>query len=146
MITAVEIGSGGDRMHLRRGRFQWLWQCVDAIWSAFTGSHRTPPLSDYLLRIAPAATRASINTTIMQHVPTLLAVSVAIAMWRCYTACISQWRRFVAFIKATKRHHRASTRSDSIIGTRQNQSRLFWTFHHEKELQLTCWPLITIGV
>jgi hypothetical protein len=23
---------------------------------------------------------------------------------------------------------------------------LFWTFHREKELQLTCWPLITIGV
>jgi hypothetical protein len=23
---------------------------------------------------------------------------------------------------------------------------LFWTFHLEKRLQLTCWPLTTIGV
>ena len=113
MITAVEIGSGGDRMHLRRGRFQWPWQCADAIWSAFTGSHWTPPLSDYLLRIAPAATRASINTTIMQHVPTLLAVSMAIAMWRYYTARIARWRRFVALIKANICRHRVSTCSNN---------------------------------
>ncbi len=26
------------------------------------------------------------------------------------------------------------------------QRRLFLTFHHEKGLELTCWPLITIGV
>ena len=78
----------------------------------FIGSHWLLPLGNYLLRIAPAATRATINTTIMQHVPTLLAVSMAIAMWRYYTACIPQWRRFVAFIKTTKRHHRASTCSD----------------------------------
>ena len=81
----------------------------------FTGSHWTPPLGDYSLRIAPAATRVTINTTIMQYVPTLLAASIAIAM-RQYYARIAiarwQWRRFVAFIKATKRHHRASTCSD----------------------------------
>jgi hypothetical protein len=23
---------------------------------------------------------------------------------------------------------------------------LFWTFHLEKRLQLTCWPLTTIGI
>jgi len=44
----------------------------------------------------------------------------------------------VAFIKATKRRHWASTRSDSINVTRQRQ--LFWLFHHEKGLELTCWP------
>jgi hypothetical protein len=86
--------------------------------------------------IAPAAARATINTTIMQNVPTLLAVTMAITMRRYYTAHIVQWRRFMAFIKATKRHHRTGTCSDSIKGTRQ--SRLFWTFHREKELQLTC--------
>jgi hypothetical protein len=43
---------------------------------------------------------------------TLLAVLMAIAMRRYYTVCIARWRRFVAFIKATKRHHRVRTHSD----------------------------------
>ena len=59
-------------------------------------------------------------------------------------ACTAQWRRFMTFTKATKRHHRASTRSNSIDRTCQH--RLFWKFHREKELQVTCWALITIGV
>ena len=32
--------------------------------------------------------------------------------WPYYAARVAQWRRFVAFIKATKNHHRASTRSN----------------------------------
>ena len=67
-----------------------------------------------------------------------------IAMRRYYNERIAGWRRFMAFIKATKCHHWASTRSVSIKRTRQ--SRLFRTFHHKKELQLTYWPLIIIGV
>jgi hypothetical protein len=47
-------------------------------------------LGNYLLRIAPAATRVTINTTMMQHVPTLLTVFMAIAMWQYYTAHIAQ--------------------------------------------------------
>ena len=78
----------------------------------FTGNHWTPPSGDYLLCIAQATTRAIINTTMMQHVPTLWAVLIAISMWWYYTARITRWRRSVAFIKATKHHHRASTRSD----------------------------------
>jgi len=66
----------------------------------FTGSHWTPPSGDYLLRIAQAATRVTINSTIMKHVPTLLAVSMAIAMQRYYTAQIARWRRFVVFEKS----------------------------------------------
>jgi hypothetical protein len=69
----------------------------------FTGRHWTLPSGDYLLRIASAAARVTINTTIMQNVPTLVAVSMAIAMRRYYIARIARWRRFVAFIKATKR-------------------------------------------
>jgi hypothetical protein len=79
----------------------------------FTRSHWTSPSGDYSLRIPPAAAKkATINKTTMQNVPTLLAVSMVIAMWRYNTVRIAQWMRFVAFIKATKRHHRASTRSD----------------------------------
>jgi hypothetical protein len=37
------------------------------------------PLGDYSLYIAPAAARATINTTIMQNVLTLLVVLMAIA-------------------------------------------------------------------
>ena len=78
----------------------------------FTGSHWTPPSGDYWLRIAPAAAGVTANKTKVQNVPTLLVVLMAIAMRRYYTACIARWRRFVDFIKATKRRHRASTFSD----------------------------------
>jgi hypothetical protein len=54
----------------------------------------------------------------VQNVSTLLTISIAIAVHRYYTACIAWWRRFVAFIKATKRRHRVSTRSNSINRTR----------------------------
>jgi hypothetical protein len=47
-----------------------------------------------------------------------------------YPAHHPRWRRFVAFTKATKHHHWASTRSDSINRTRQHQ--LFLQFHREK--------------
>ena len=110
----------------------------------YTGSHWTPPSGDYSLRIALAATRATANKTTMYYVPTLMAISMAIPMRQNNTACIAQWRRFRAFIKATKHRHQASTRSDSINWTRQR--RLFLQFHREKGLELTCWPLITIGV
>jgi pheromone shutdown protein TraB len=46
---------------------------------------------------------------------------MAIAMRRYYTMCIARWRRFVAFIKATKCHHRVSTCSDSINWTLQRR-------------------------
>ena len=122
-----------------------MWHCPMQHVHGCIGSHWTLPSGDYSLRIAPAAARATINTAIMQNIPTLMAISMAIAMRRCYTPRIARWRRFVAFIKATKRHHRASTCSDIKKGT--HQLRLFRTFHREKELQLTWWPLtITIGV
>jgi hypothetical protein len=78
----------------------------------FTGSHCTPPLGDYSLHIAPGAARATINTMMMQHVPTLPAILMAIAMQWYYTPHIARLRIFMAFIKATKHCHRASTRSD----------------------------------
>jgi hypothetical protein len=71
-----------------------------------------PPSGNYSLRIAPAATRATANVTTMQHVPTLLAILMAVAMQRYDTEHIARWRRFVAFTKATKRHHLVSTSSD----------------------------------
>jgi hypothetical protein len=46
----------------------------------YTGSHWTPPSGDYSLRIALAAAMATANKTTMFHVPTLMAISVVIAM------------------------------------------------------------------
>ena len=99
---------------------------------------------DCSLHVAPEAARATINTTMMQHITTLLANLKAIVMRRHYTAHIARWRRFGAFIKATKHCHRVSTRSD--ITNRTHQRRLILSSHHEKGLQLTCWSLIKIGV
>jgi len=78
-------------------------------------------LGDYSLRITPAAARATANETKMQNVPTLLAILMAVAMQQYYTARVAQWKRFVAFIKATKRRLRASTRSDSVSRARQRR-------------------------
>jgi hypothetical protein len=55
----------------------------------------------------------------MQYVPTLLTITMAVAVRRYYTARITQWSRSMAFIKATKRRHRASSRSNIIKGTLQ---------------------------
>jgi hypothetical protein len=51
----------------------------------YTGSHWTPPSGDYSLRIALAAAKATANKTTMYYFPTLMAISVVIAMRRYYT-------------------------------------------------------------
>jgi hypothetical protein len=48
-----------------------------------------------------------------------VAESMAMAMCWYVTAHIAQWRRFRAFLNATKRHHRAS-----IAANNDNQSRM----------------------
>ncbi len=73
-----------------------------------------PPSGNQLLRIALAAARAAANKTTMQNVSTLLTILMAVMEWWHYIAHIAWWRRFMAFIKATKRCHQASTCSDSI--------------------------------
>ena len=145
----MKIDGGGEQMYLRRGPFRWPWRCADAIRSAspdaaWPGLYQKPLDAAIGRLLAPYRPGGRQGDNHYEHVPTLLAISMAIAMRRCYTPRIARWRRFVAFIKATKRHHRASTRSDIYNVSRQR--RLFRTSHREKGLQLTCWPLITIGV
>jgi hypothetical protein len=72
----------------------------------------------------------------MQNVPTLLAVSMAIAMRHYYTTRIAQWRwrRFVAFINATIRRALAP-----IASTEHAYPYFRGIFHRqivEKELEL----------
>jgi hypothetical protein len=51
----------------------------------------TPALGDYSFHIVPSATRATINSKMMmQHVLTLLAFSMAIAMWWYYTGAVDE--------------------------------------------------------
>jgi hypothetical protein len=80
----------------------------------FTRSHWMPPSGDYLLRITPAAARVTANKTKVQNVSTLLTNLMAIVVRRYYTARITRWRRFMAFINATKRLYQVSTCSDII--------------------------------
>ena len=58
----------------------------------YTGSLCMLPSGDYSLHIAPVAARATI-TKQCKNAPSLLAISMDIAMRRYYTACIAQWRR-----------------------------------------------------
>jgi hypothetical protein len=55
-----------------------------------------PPSRDYLLHITQAAARATSNKSKMQHVSTLLTISMAVVVRRYYTTRIPQWRRFMA--------------------------------------------------
>jgi len=91
---------------------QYMQHCPMQHDQGFNGSHWTPPSGDYWLHIAPAAARATAKKMKVQNVSTLLPILMAIAVRRYYTTRIAQWRRFVTFIKATKRCRRACTRSD----------------------------------
>ena len=148
-IMPSKIGSDGKRMPLHCGPFPWPWWCVEAIHAASPnaacpGLHRKPLDAAMGRLLAPyrlGGRQGDSKHTMMYYVPTLLAILMVIAMRRYYTARIAQWRRSRALIKATKHHHWASTRSDSI--NRTCQCWLFLQFHREKGLELTCWPLIT---
>jgi hypothetical protein len=74
-VTGNFYGHGGVPM--RYGAY-----CLMQHDQGFTGSHWTPPSGDYSLRISPAAARVTINTKIMEHVPTLLDILMAIMMRR----------------------------------------------------------------
>jgi hypothetical protein len=45
---------------------QYRWHCLMRHVQGYFGSHWMLPLGDYLLRIAPAATRATANKTTMK--------------------------------------------------------------------------------
>jgi hypothetical protein len=96
---------------------QYRWHRPMHHVQGYIGSHWTPPSGDYSLRIVPAAGRATANKTKMQNVSTLLTISMAMGVRRYYIACTAQWRRSMAFIKATKRRHWVSTCSNSINWT-----------------------------
>jgi hypothetical protein len=68
---------------------RYMWRRSMQHVHGYIGSHWTLPSGDYSLLIAPAAAMATINKTTMQNVPSLLAISMAIAMRRYYTVRIA---------------------------------------------------------
>ena len=120
MITGIKKCSGGEQMYLHRGPFRWPCGRIEAIRSALPDSAcpglLRKPLDTAIGRLLapyrPDGRQGVSNKTTMHNVSTLLAVSMAVEVRRYYTALIAQWRRFMAFIKATKRRHRVSTHSD----------------------------------
>ena len=75
------------------------------------GSHYRVATCSVLPRRPPGWQWSQIKT------PTLLAISMAVAVQRNNTVHITQWRRFMAFLKVTKRRHHACTHSDNINQT-----------------------------
>jgi hypothetical protein len=56
---------------------QSTWHCLMQHVLGYIGSHWTLPSGNYLLRIAPAVAMMTINKTMMQNVPSSLALSRA---------------------------------------------------------------------
>ncbi len=87
--------------------------------SRATGSNWKQPSGNYSLQIAPAAARVTANKTIMKNAPTLLAISMAMAVCRYNTMCIAQWRRPRTMLDATDCHHWASIAANKSNWTYQ---------------------------
>jgi hypothetical protein len=68
---------------------QYIQHCPMGHAQGYPRSHWMPPLGDYLLRIAPAVVRATANKTTTKNGPALLAISMAVAVRRYYTAHIA---------------------------------------------------------
>ena len=115
---------------------------------SFYKSHEMPPLGDYLLHIAPAATRATANKTMMQNtLPFAGHFDVrggAPVLYRAHWPMKVVW----GFPKSHKRRHPASTCSN-ITQSDMLTPDFGGIFHRQinkKGLELTFWPIITIGV
>jgi len=138
-IRLSKKGGGNERMHLHRRPFWWPHGRIEAIWStspdaAWPGLHWKPLDAAIGRQLAPYHPKCT------HFVGRFNGHHNAVVRYCAHC----RWRRFVAFIKATTCHNWVSTRSNNINSTRQGQ--LFLLFYHEKGLELTCWPLITIGV
>ncbi len=132
-------------MHLIYRLFWWPRQCAGVIQTVSPNAAcpgllqkpLTPPLGNYLLRIAPVTARGQqANKQQSTNTPTKLAVLMAMVMHQYVTTRIAQWRRSRASLEATGHSHQASTMSNNIKGTwpcwffymfhRQNHRKRSW--------------------
>ncbi len=126
---------------------QYRWHCPMRHVQGYPRSHWMPPSGDYLLRIAPAATKVTANKTTTKNGPALLAISMAVVVRRYNTAHIAQWRMSRASLEATGHHHLASIAADCIKGTWLH--RFFYVLHCQyikKGRGLSQRPLLSIRI
>jgi hypothetical protein len=72
--------NNGKQITSSTGHFNSHADTLEPHVQGYIGSHWTLPLGNNSLRIAPAATRATINKTTIKYKPPLLAIMMAIAM------------------------------------------------------------------
>ncbi len=133
-------------MAVRQGNTDSIAQCgMSRATSEAIECHHRATTSSVLPRRPPGKQANKQQST---NTPTLLAVSMTIAMRRYLTACIAWWRRSRASLEATGCCHWASIMSNNIKGT-----WLCWLFLMyvivktiEKGCGLTLRPLFSIGV
>ena len=141
-------------MNLRRGPFWWPIRRIGVVQStspdlAWPGLHRKPldaAIGQLLAPYCPGGRQGNNqqnNNAKCTHFAVHFDSHHDVATQYC-THCLMEEVRGFHKHKATKHHHRASTCSD--ITNQTHQHRLFLLLHHEKGLDLKCWPLITIGV
>ena len=107
-------------MHLRRSHFDARADAparhrrhrpIEGV-QGFTRSHWTPPLGEYLGRIAPDGQRVQMPLKKYEKVPYLSAVSLALSVRRYVTKRIARRRGSRAIPEATGRRLRASMAAD----------------------------------
>jgi hypothetical protein len=83
MTNECTSSAGGFDGQYRRHCSMWHVQ-------GYSGRHWMQPSGNYLLRIAPAAARATANKTKTKNVPKKLAIFMAAVVRQYNTACIPQ--------------------------------------------------------
>ena len=110
----------------------------------YTGSHWMPPSGDYSLCIAPWPPGRQSTQWLWNMYPLCWP-------FRWPSQCSGTISRALPdggglWLSLKQLNATIGRALTPIASNRTRQLRLFRTFHREKELQLTCWPLITIGV
>jgi hypothetical protein len=103
---------------------QYRWHRLMWHVHGYSGSHWILALSNYSLRIAPAAGQQA-NKQQSTNAPKKVAILMAMATRRYVTVHI-QWRRFRALLDATKCHHWTSVAADRCNWSRM--CRVFLSF------------------
>ncbi len=125
-------------MHLIRRLFQWPWRCAGAIQTASPDAAcprlLQKPLDAgirwLLAPYCPSGRQGNRpHKQQSRNTPAMLAILMAMAMRRYVTACIAQWRRSRASLKAIGCRHWASIMPDNIHQTWPR--RFFLCFHHQ---------------
>ena len=158
MITAIKIDDGGERMHLCRRPFRWPWLCASAIRSAlpdaaWQGIHRKP--LDAAIGRLPAPNlpggRQGDNQLKNDYATCTHFDFVGHFDDHHDAAVLYCAHPLMEGVCGFHKSHLTPPSDEHLlwhypIGYTNSSCFVFRTFHREKDLQLTCLPLISIGV